>query len=129
MTEPTDQNSCKAQMGELNRLIDGVHSAYQALERLVPTFAQSEEPGSRSRPNVGETPGLWEVMPPGCACLDDLGGGPRNCAIIAPGSPSFTSHHVACRVSAEDAARIVACVNACQGVPTEKISNLSLTFH
>ena len=69
MTEPTDQNSCKAQMGELNRLIDGVHSAYQALERLVPTFAQSEEPGSRSRPTTVVEEATAAVSPPSAAAI------------------------------------------------------------
>lgn len=120
MNEVDPQQSPEPLTEELNLLISSFHCAHEALQRLIPAFSKPQE-GLRGNMPDEVTAGLWEVLPPGSACLDDLGGAPRNCAIIAPGSPSFTAHHVAAGISAKDAARIVACVNACAGIPTESI--------
>ena len=57
------------------------------------------------------TPGIGIV-----AMLDDLKGPPRTISIYCD---SFADkvHHIAAGVSEEDAQRIVACVNACAGIP------------
>lgn len=69
------------------------------------------------------SPEPWLIGEPGTACFDDLAPPERKHYLYAD-SLGKTVHHVAVRMSGADARRIVACVNACQGISNEVLADL-----